>query len=211
MTGFRGSRGHFNKTQLWSVTKTFTNYTLEVQPQFLKGWFPNHHDFRGLSFSKRNHHFLKWWLTSRVYCSLTCFLGILIDISWTRSECKNGQILGMLVWQASSDVKEKPLGSHTLGGKKYIMRSHVSCILLGGSCNPYFWGLEPCFVSNGIYIYINIRISSGCLFYTGDYEVVYRMGILVTYSKRPSLLGPSVIGRKTKMDLGMSFRSFLGG
>ena len=33
-------------------------YTLEVQPPFLKGWFPNHHYFsRGLSSSKRNHHF----------------------------------------------------------------------------------------------------------------------------------------------------------
>ena len=34
-------------------------YTLEVQPPFLKGWFPNHHDFsRSLSSSKRNHHVL---------------------------------------------------------------------------------------------------------------------------------------------------------
>ena len=33
-------------------------YTLEVQPPFFKGWFPNHHYFsRGLSSSKRNHHF----------------------------------------------------------------------------------------------------------------------------------------------------------
>ena len=33
-------------------------YTLEVQPPFCIGWFPNHHCFsRGLSSSKRNHHF----------------------------------------------------------------------------------------------------------------------------------------------------------
>ena len=33
-------------------------YSLEVQPPFFIGWFPNHHCFsRGLSSSKRNHHF----------------------------------------------------------------------------------------------------------------------------------------------------------
>ena len=33
-------------------------FTLEVQPPFFIGWFPNHHYFsRGLSSSKRNHHF----------------------------------------------------------------------------------------------------------------------------------------------------------
>ena len=32
--------------------------SLEVQPPFFIGWFPNHHYFsRGLSSSKRNHHF----------------------------------------------------------------------------------------------------------------------------------------------------------
>ncbi len=38
--------------------------SLEVQPPFFIGWFPNHHYFsRGLSSSKRNHHFLNGgWL-----------------------------------------------------------------------------------------------------------------------------------------------------
>ena len=65
---------------------------------------------------------------------------------------------------------------------------------------------------NGIYIYIDKHLESfGCLFYTGDDDVVYRMGILVTYSKRPSYWDPVLLGGKRKMDLGMSFRSFLGG
>ena len=49
-----------------------TDETLEVQPLFFIGWFPKHHYFsRGLTSSKRNHHFLKWWLTSRVYLVYT--------------------------------------------------------------------------------------------------------------------------------------------
>ena len=36
-------------------------YTLEVQPPFFRGWFPNHHYFsRGVSSSKRNHHLKNW-------------------------------------------------------------------------------------------------------------------------------------------------------
>ncbi len=42
----------------------FILLSLEVQPPFFIGWFPNHHYFsRGLSSSKRNHHFLNGgWL-----------------------------------------------------------------------------------------------------------------------------------------------------
>ena len=50
--------------------------TLEVQPPFLIGWFPNHHYFsRGLSSSKKNHHFLKWWQRLPGYIK---FLGLVI-------------------------------------------------------------------------------------------------------------------------------------
>ena len=36
--------------------------TLEVQPHFFIGWFPKHHVVcMGLSCTKRNHLFLKWW------------------------------------------------------------------------------------------------------------------------------------------------------
>ena len=54
-------------------------YTLEVQPSFFMGWFPNHHYFsRGLSSCKRNHHFLNGgWLPGYIYShiymrSFTC-------------------------------------------------------------------------------------------------------------------------------------------
>ena len=43
-----------------NTPKKYTNSinSLEVQPPFLIGWFPNHHYFsRGLSSSKKNHHF----------------------------------------------------------------------------------------------------------------------------------------------------------
>ena len=45
-------------TPVKSIYRGYIYNTLEVQPPFLKGWFPNHHYFsRGLSSSKRNHHF----------------------------------------------------------------------------------------------------------------------------------------------------------
>ena len=43
----------------WVGSRSNVNsLTLEVQPPFFIGWFLNHHYFsRGLSSSKRNHHF----------------------------------------------------------------------------------------------------------------------------------------------------------
>ena len=41
----------------WCLENYFP-VALEVQPPFFIGWFPNHHySSRGLSSSKRNHHF----------------------------------------------------------------------------------------------------------------------------------------------------------
>ena len=65
----------------WTQTHThpltaFGILSLEVQPPFFKGWFPNHHYFsRGLSSSKRNHQFLKWWQRlPGLYPNLSTFL-----------------------------------------------------------------------------------------------------------------------------------------
>ena len=50
---------------VWMVW-IFLKHTLEVQPPFFIGWFPNHHYFsRGLSSSKKEPPFFQWWLTSR--------------------------------------------------------------------------------------------------------------------------------------------------
>ena len=51
----------------WSGTVGFSpKMTLEVQPPFFIGRFPNHHYFsRDLSSFQKEPPFLKWWLTSR--------------------------------------------------------------------------------------------------------------------------------------------------
>ena len=54
--------GHANFQHTTFSTRSMEICTLEVQPTYFISWFPNHHYFtRGLSLSKRNHHFLKCW------------------------------------------------------------------------------------------------------------------------------------------------------
>ena len=57
-----------NMVNIWSNNSIYT-YTLEVKPPFFIGWFTNHHYFsRGLSSSKRNHHFFNGgWLPGYIY------------------------------------------------------------------------------------------------------------------------------------------------
>ena len=57
--GFRKAVVFFFRDSCWDL-----HLSLEVQPPFFIGWFPNHHYFsRGLSSSKRNRHFLNGgWL-----------------------------------------------------------------------------------------------------------------------------------------------------
>ena len=69
--------------------------SLDFQPPFFIGWFPNHHYFsRGLSSAKRNHHFFKWWLTSRV---------LLWRFSETRPEKRGSTTVIQLIGRNSSE------------------------------------------------------------------------------------------------------------
>ena len=65
----------------WVPKHLLTGHTLEVQPPFFIGWFPNHHYFsRGLSSSKRNYHFLNGsWLPGYINIPVQCIL-------WSRSK-----------------------------------------------------------------------------------------------------------------------------
>ena len=56
-------------------------------------WFPNHHFFsRGLPLSKRNHHFKRWWLTSRGCC---WYRASKQAIGWIQSSTPQMQKLGI--------------------------------------------------------------------------------------------------------------------